>query len=403
MLPSPTPILHVDMDAFYASVEQRDRPELRGRPVIVGGPAASRGVVSAASYEARAFGVHSAMPTATARRLCPHGVFLPVRMKHYAQVARQIREILGSFTPLVEPLSLDEAFLDVRGCEGLFGPGPDIARQVKARVRAETGLVASVGVAANKFLAKLATDLGKPDGLVVIEPGRAAEVLSPLPVGRLWGVGARAEKRLHDLGVKTIGQLAALPERALVDHFGEAGRHLHRLARGLDDRAVVPDEQARSVSTETTFARDVGDREILRGWLLELAEHLGQRVRALGARARTVELKARTSDFRTYLRSVTLAEPTDLTEEIWRAAAGLFEGRVPDAWLPLRLLGVGVSGLTRDPAEQGHLFDQEWRARQRALDQALDAIRARFGTGAVRRGGGPGPKAPPGGKPPAKP
>jgi DNA polymerase-4 len=384
---SPTPILHVDMDAFYASVEQRDLPDLRGKPVIVGGPAESRGVVSAASYEARAFGVHSAMPTATARRLCPHGVFLPVRMSHYAQVARQIREILHGFTPLVEPLSLDEAFLDVRGCEGLFGPPPEIARQIKARVRRETGLVASVGVAGNKFLAKLASDLGKPDGLVVVEPGRVRELLDPLPVGRLWGVGAKAEKRLHALGVRTIGRLAALPERVLVDHFGEAGRHMHALAHGRDDREVVPDEQARSVSTETTFARDVGDREALRGWLLELAEHLGQRVRRLAVRARTVELKARTSDFRTYVRSVTLNEATDLTEEIWRAAAGLFEARVPDEWLPLRLLGVGVSGLVRDEAVQGHLFEGEWRDKQRALDQAVDAIRAQFGADSIRRAG----------------
>jgi DNA polymerase IV len=384
---SPTPILHVDMDAFYASVEQRDRPELRGKPVIVGGPAESRGVVSAASYEARTFGVHSAMPTATARRLCPHGFFLPVRMSLYAQVARQIRAILLGFTPLVEPLSLDEAFLDVRGCEGLFGPPPEIARQIKARVRRETGLVASVGVAGNKFLAKLASDLGKPDGLVVVEPGRVRDVLHPLPVGRLWGVGARTEKRLHALGVRTVAQIAALPERVLADHFGEAGRHMHELAHGLDDRAVVPDEQARSVSTETTFARDVGDREALRGWLLELAEHLGQRVRHLAVRARTVELKARTSDFRTFIRSVTLDQPTDLTEEIWRAAAGLFEARVPDEWLPLRLLGVGVSGLVRDGAVQGHLFDGDWRDKQRALDQAVDAIRAQFGADAIRRAG----------------
>jgi DNA polymerase-4 len=375
------------MDAFYASVEQRDHPELRGKPVIVGGPAESRGVVSAASYEARAFGVHSAMPTATARRLCPHGFFLPVRMSHYAQVARQIRAILLGFTPLVEPLSLDEAFLDVRGCEGLFGPPPEIARQIKLRVRRETGLVASVGVAGNKFLAKLASDLGKPDGLVVVEPGRVRDLLHPLPVGRLWGVGAKAEKRLHALGVRTVGQLAALPERVLVDHFGESGRHMHELAHGQDERPVVPDEQARSVSTETTFARDIGDREALRGWLLELAEHLGQRVRHLAVRARTVELKARTSDFRTYVRSVTLDEPTDLTEEIWRVAAGLFEARVPEEWLPLRLLGVGVSGLVRDGAVQGHLFDGLWRDKQRALDQAVDAIRAQFGADAIRRAG----------------
>src|SRR5947209_15036961 len=214
-------ILHVDMDAFYASIEQRDRPELRGRPVLVGGVGA-RGVVCAASYEARVFGVRSALPTATARRLCPQGVFLPVRMAHYAEVARQVRDILFSFTPLVEPLSLDEAFLDVRGCEGLFGPAPEIARQIKARIRTETGLVASVGVAPNKFLAKLASDHGKPDGFVVLPPDRVSAFLAPLPVGRLWGVGAKGQKRLHALGLHTVGQLAALPGRVLTDHFGEA-------------------------------------------------------------------------------------------------------------------------------------------------------------------------------------
>src|SRR5262245_45674564 len=269
MAPDSLTILHVDMDAFYASVEQRDRPELRGRPVIVGG-IAGRGVVCAASYEARPFGVRSAMPTATARRLCPQAVFLPVRMGHYAAISRQIREVLFAFTPLVEPLSLDEAFLDVRGCEGLFGPAPDIARQIKARVTAETGLVASVGVAPNKFLAKLASDHGKPDGLVVLPADRVAEFLTPLPVGLLWGVGAKGEQRLHALGVRTAGQLAALPEKVLVGHFGEVGRHLWQLAHGRDDRDVVPDRQAKSISTETTFAEDIGDRQVLRTLLLDL-------------------------------------------------------------------------------------------------------------------------------------
>src|SRR4029077_14462849 len=225
MADSPLTVLHVDMDAFYASVEQRDRPELRGRPVIVGGVGA-RGVASAASYEARPFGVRSAMPTATARRLCPQAVFLPVRMGHYAANSRQIREIFFSFPPLVEPLSLDEASLDVRGCEGLFGPAPDIARKIKERIRADTGLIASVGVAPNKFLAKLASDHGKPDGFVVVPRDRITEFLAPLPVGRIWGVGAKAEKRLHGLGIHTVGQLAALPETILIDHFGAGGRHI---------------------------------------------------------------------------------------------------------------------------------------------------------------------------------
>jgi DNA polymerase-4 len=380
-------ILHVDMDAFYASVEQHDRPELQGRPVIVGGSAEARGVVSAASYEARAFGVHSAMPTVVARRLCPHGVFLPVRMSRYAEIARRLRAIFFSFTPVVEPLSLDEAFLDVRGCEGLFGPAPEIARQVKGRVRAETGLAATVGAAANKFLAKLASELGKPDGLTVIEPAQARDVLSPLPVGRLWGVGAKGEKRLHALGLRTVGQLAALPERAVRDNLGDAGVHLWQLAHGLDDRAVEPDGEAKSVSTETTFPRDVGNRDVLRRWLLELVEHLGERLRAAGLRARTIELKVRTSDFLTYHRSTTLPDPTDLTETIWRTAAELLDRRTPDAWLPLRLLGVGATGLLRDAPVQGHLFEGEWRARQGALDQAVDAIRRKFGGEAVRRAG----------------
>src|SRR5262245_54286145 len=378
-------ILHVDMDAFYASVEQRDRPELRGLPVIVGGNVESRGVVCAASYEARQFGVHSAMPARQARRLCPQGIFVPVRMTHYAQVARQIREIFLSFTPLVEPLSLDEAFLDVRGCEPLFGPAVDIARRLKARIRGETRLIASVAVASNKFLAKLASDLSKPDGLLVVEPGQVDSVLASLPVNRLWGVGAKGEKRLHQFGIRTIGDLAATPEQELMAQFGEAGRHLWQLAQGRDDRPVVPDREAKSVSTETTFAQDIGNRSVLRSWLLGLVEQLGQRLRHVGIRGRTVELKVRTSDFRTYMRSLTLAEPTDVTEVIWQAARELIERRVPDEWLPLRLLGVGASGLTSNQTAEGDLFDGAWHTKQRALDRATDAIREAFGSDAIRR------------------
>jgi DNA polymerase IV len=385
MAPDTLTILHVDMDAFYASVEQRDRPELRGKPVIVGG-VGGRGVVSAASYEARQYGVHSALPMSTARRLCPRGVFLPVRMSHYAQVARQIREVFLSFTPLVEPLSLDEAFLDVRGCEGLFGPTPEIARRIKERVRAETGLVASVGVAANKFLAKLASDHGKPDGFVVLPPERVSEFLAPLPVGRLWGVGAKAEKRLHALGIRTVGQLAGLPEQVLVDHFGEAGRHVWHLARGQDERAVIPDREAKSLSTETTFAHDVGDREVLRVWLLDLVDHLAGRLRQAGLHARAVEVKVRSSDFRTRTRSQALAEATNRTDLLWHSATALLERSLTREMLPVRLLGVGASRLAREGSVQGQLFDAELRERQAALDRAVDAIRGQFGTGAIRRG-----------------
>src|ERR1019366_6628448 len=300
-----TTIIHVDMDAFYASVEQRDHPDLRGKPVIVGG-FKGRGVVSAASYEARKFGVHSAMPISIARRLCPQGIFLPVRMQHYADIGRQIRTIFLSFTPLVEPLSLDEAFLDVHGCEGLFGPVPEIARKIKHRVRAETGLIASVGVAPNKYLAKLASDFGKPDGFVVLPPDQVTAFLRPLPIGRIWGVGAKGEKRLHDMGIRTIGQIAALPEKVLIDRFGEMGRHIWQLAHGQDDRTVVADREAKSVSTETTFAHDIGDRAILRVWLLDLVAHLASRLRHEGIWARTIDVKMRSSDFRTVTRSTTL-------------------------------------------------------------------------------------------------
>jgi DNA polymerase IV len=386
MPPGPLTILHVDMDAFYASVEQRDHPELRGRPVIVGGSVGQRGVVSAASHEARRFGVHSAMPMTTARRRCPEGVFLPVRMSHYASISRQIRDILLSFTPLVEPLSLDEAFLDVHGCEGLFGAAPEVAQQIKDRIRTETGLVASVGVAPNKFLAKLAGDVGKPDGLVVLPAEKVTEFLTPLPVGRLWGVGAKAEKRLHALGIRTVGQLAALPERVLAGHFGEVGQHLWALANGRDDRRVVPDREAKSISTETTFAVDLDDKEGLRVILLEMVDHLAGRLRQHRLRARSVELKVRSSDFRTRSRSLSLDESTDVTEDLWRAATELFARSLTPDVMPVRLLGVGVSKLTRDAVVQGLLFDEDQRQRQRAVDQAMDAIRRQFGNGAIRRG-----------------
>jgi DNA polymerase-4 len=386
MDPEPITILHVDMDAFYASVEQRDHPELRGQPVIVGG-IGGRGVVSAASYEARTFGVHSAMPMATAHRLCPRGNYLPVRMKHYAAISRQIREIFVSFTPLVEPLSLDEAFLDVSGCEALFGPAPDIARRIKSAIKTEVGLIASVGVAPNKFLAKLASDYGKPDGFVVLTPDRVAEFLAPLPVSRIWGVGPKGEKRLHSLGIHTIGQLAVLPEPVLIERFGEVGLAIGLLAHGRDNRLVVPDREAKSISTETTFAHDIGDRRVLRVWLLDLVDDLAGRLRREGLHARTVDVKIRSSDFRTRTRSVTLAEATNLTNVLWKTAAELFERSLSRDFLPVRLLGVGATKLVRDPCVQRGLFDDESREKQGALDQAIDAIREKFGSSAIRRGG----------------
>ena len=378
-------ILHVDMDAYYASVEQRDHPELRGKPVIVGGTQ-GRGVVCAASYEARPFGVRSAMPIATARRLCPQGIYVPVRMAHYAEISRQIRDIFFSFTPLVEPLSLDEAFLDVRGCEGIFGPPPEIARQIKQRIRAATDLIASVGVAPNKFLAKLASDIGKPDGFVVLESDKVQEFLAPLPVNRIWGVGAKGEQRLHALGLRTIGQIAAMTEDELGDRFGEMGRHIWRLANAVDDRSVVPDREAKSVSTETTFAHDIGDREVLRVWLLDLVDHLTSRMRHTGLFGRTIDLKIRSSEFRTVTRSTTLAAATNATNAIWKAASDLLGRSLTEDLMPVRLLGVGATKLTREPIEQGDLFGSDDHPRENAVDQSIDSIRAKFGSASIKRG-----------------
>src|SRR5512136_2361752 len=248
-------IIHADMDAFYASVEERDRPELVGKPVIVGGSPEKRGVVSAANYVARKYGVHSAMPAATARRLCPEGIFLPPRIGYYAEVSGQIREIFERFTPLVEPLSLDEAFLDVTGSEQLFGPAIEIGRQIKQAVREETRLIVSVGVAPNKFLAKIASDLKKPDALVVVEPGQVQEFLDPLPVERLWGVGKQSSKVFERLGIRTIAQLRQWPLDALQARFGSGGEHLWNLAHGRDDRPVEPQQEVKSISNETTFER----------------------------------------------------------------------------------------------------------------------------------------------------
>jgi DNA polymerase-4 len=303
-----------------------------------------------------------------------------------AQERRTSPRRLDAGETAVEPLSLDEAFLDLRACVAA-GAAPEAARRIKGRIRAETGLAASVGVAASKFLAKLAGDLGKPDGLLVVRPEEADAFLAPLPVGRLWGVGAAGERRLHALGLSTVGQVAALPEGALEGHLGAAGRQLWLLARGQDDRPVVPDREAQSVSVETTFEADVGDRGVLRAWLLGLVDELGSWLRRRGVRAGAVELKARSADFRTATRRKALAGPTDRTDALWRAAAGLLAEALPEGLLPLRLLGVGATALTRSAVEQGDLFDGARRRRGGALDRAVGAIRVRFGGAAIGRGG----------------
>jgi len=381
-------ILHVDMDAFYASVEERDCPQLRGKAVIVGGTPEGRGVVAAANYEAREYGIHSAMPAARAKRLCPHAIFLPSRLGYYAEVSHEIRDIFHRFTPLVEPLSLDEAFLDATGSESLFGSSVEIGRRIKHAISDKLQLVASVGVAPNKFLAKVASDLEKPDGFVVVDPDRVQQFLDPLPVGRLWGVGRVTGQVFERLGVRTIRDVRELPLVTLRQHFGEHGQHLWELSRGIDERRVVPDREAKSVSHETTFAEDINDLEALRAWGLELTEEVARRLRRHNLYGRTVQLRVRFSDFRTITRSTTLPRPTNVTQELWQAVDAMLRTRLPAKHLAVRLLGVGVSGFDNSGLAQRSLFDDDDHESQAHLDKAADQIREKFGTSSIGRASG---------------
>jgi DNA polymerase-4 len=380
-------ILHVDMDAFYASVEVLDHPELRGKPVIVGGRPDARGVVSAASYEARAFGVHSAMPLRHAGRLCPQGVFLPVRMERYVEISDRVFEIFGRYTPLVEGLSVDEAFLDVRGSERLFGTGPAIGHEIQRRIEEEIGITCSVGVAPVKFAAKIASDLRKPRGFVVVREGEVEPFLAPLPVERLWGVGEVTAAQLRHLGLTTIADLARAGEPFLTERFGEHGRHLHALASGHDPRPVLPAPDRKQVGHETTFARDTGDRERLVAELLSIAEEVGRRARGGGTKGRTVTLKVRYAPFETHTVRRTLPAATDCTTEIFATARDLFlaSARVPPRLV--RLLGITLGGLDSPPARQMGLFDEEQRRRSRRIDETMDRIAGRHGDGAIHRAG----------------
>ncbi len=381
-------ILHVDMDAFYASVEELDDPGLAGKPVVVGGTPDGRGVVAAANYAAREYGIHSAMPAAQARRLCAHALFIKPRMDRYVEVSQAIRAVFARYTPLVEPLSLDEAFLDVTSSSRLFGEAESIAVRVKGDIRDELGLVASVGVAPNKFLAKLASDLDKPDGLVVVPVDAIEEFLDPLPVSRLWGVGKVSNRSLAEMGVATIGDLRRLPEALLGRRFGNSAAHFARLARGIDDRPVVPDRDAKSISHETTFATDIGDGEVLKSWLLELSEQVATRLRRQQVRAKTVFIKVRYADFRTVTRSESLEAPTSVTRELYLTAARLLQAQLARNGQSVRLLGMGTSGITTERLEQGQLFETEDREQQQRIDSVVDAVKTRFGDGSVRRGGG---------------
>lgn len=381
-------ILHADMDAFYAAIEVLDDPSLRGRPVIVGHPG-PRGVVSTASYEARRFGVHSAMPSTIAQRLCPQAIWRPGRMKRYTEISRRIQDVFARFTPRVEPLSLDEAFLDVAGSEGLFGSAIEIAEAIRAEIpRVTGGLTVSIGVAENKFLAKVASDLQKPNGLTVVPLGEAAAFLAPLRIEKIWGVGRQTAKRLHELNVSTIGELVALGEEFLVRRFGpRGGGHLWRLAHGLDARSVETSREAKSISQESTFETDLRDPRGIADVLFASADRVASQLRSQGYLARTLQLKARAGDFQTWTRSRTLDPPTQLARPLYLTALTLLE-TVPLEGRGLRLLGVGAKTLIRaeGTAVQGELFPEPEDGQTSRASELRDAIRNRFGPGAVTWG-----------------
>jgi len=378
-------IFHIDMDAFFASIEQREHPEYRGKPVVVGAdPLAGRGrgVVAACSYEARAFGIHSAMPIGRAYRLCPAAAYVRPDGPLYAQVSRSIMEILGAFTDLVEPLSIDEAFLDVTGC--LRGTtAPELATRVKKAVREEQNLTCSIGIACNKFLAKIASDLNKPDGLTEVAVGTELDFLSGLAVGKLWGVGPKTAERLAALGIRTVGDVRRRPLAFWSGHLGKLGQHLWNLSHGIDERPVVPESEPKSLSREHTFGADTDTLEDLKATLLELAEDVARRARKHAVRAKTVSLKLRFADFTTYDRQKTLAGSTAEASVIYGVVWELLQSFFPLAQ-KVRLLGVGVSHFSPGLQEQLGLFDAP-EIRRRALGASLDRIVERFGAESIRR------------------
>jgi len=374
------------MDAFFAAVEQLDRPELRGKPVVVGADpqgGRGRGVVAACSYEARPFGVRSALPISQAYRRCPQAAFVRPRMSRYLELSGRILEILRGVTDLVEPLSIDEAFLDVTASRRALGPAEAIARGLKQRIRQEVGLVASVGLAPNKFVAKVASDLSKPDGFLVVPPGGEPAFLDPLPIARLWGVGPKTEGRLRRLGFQTVGQIARAAPEVLEAVLGSAGRELWDLAQGRDDRPVVPEHDPKSVGAEHTFDVDTADRAEIRRTLLALADRVGHRLRREGVQARGVTLKFRDHRFRTLTRAAGLAEPTAVGEDLFRTVWILFE-RLDWAGSRIRLLGVTATHLVGARPDQLSLF-RPLDERRRRLAETVDAIQERFGRGAITR------------------
>ncbi len=374
-------ILHVDIDAFFASVEQIDNPELKGKSVIVGGSTGLRGVVSTASYEARRFGVHSAQPMTEARRLCPEGVFLEVRMDRYQDVSRRIHKIFCSYTPKVEPISIDEAFLDVGGCEGLFGKSEDIARAIKARIKKETGLTCSVGVAPNKFLAKIASEIRKPDGLVLVREDEKESFLVDLPVSKMWGVGKVTGKKLQQMGLHTIGELRRLSLFQLKNIFGKFGIRVYQLCRGIDDRLIVSKRETKSISSETTFLHDISPGEFLNKTLQDLSLEVASRLNNDDLWARSIQLKIRFADFKTITRSCTYGEATNSPRLIWQRARELLDNKVDLSYGKIRLIGLAAFNLSIQ--RQMDLFASEKTQKLRGV---IRKIEKRYGGAAIRKG-----------------
>ncbi len=386
------------MDAFFASVEQRDRPELRGKPVLVGGSPKGRGVVAAASYESRVFGCRSAMPMRTAVRLCPHAEIVRPRFSRYREVSSQVMSIFRDVSPLVEPLSVDEAFIDISHRVDAGDMPAEVAQWIRQRVRQDTALTVSCGVATSKSVAKIASDQHKPDGLTVVAPGDEAAFLAPLPISDLWGVGPKTADRLRNAGIETIGQLAERPLPWLIDRFGSRGEFFWQLARGIDEREISRDRETKSISSETTFAEDVGDAERLRAVVREQSAGVANRLVEHGFRARTVQVKLRLSDFTTFTRQRTLSEPTNDAARIERTAQNLLDEQLSPS-RRFRLIGVGVAGLEHQGvAAQLSLFDQSGesaleppqsaarRARQRVVDEAVSELNQKYGGDIVHFG-----------------
>jgi len=372
-------IIHVDMDAFFAAIEIRDNPELKDKPVIIGSDnPRARGVVSTASYEARKYGVRSAMPITEAYRRCPHGIFLGGNMEKYQKVSRQIIDIFYSYTPLVEPISLDEAFLDISGCEGLFGSPEEIALKIKKDVKDRVGLVASLGIAQNKFLAKLASDLEKPDGLVIIPPERVQLTLDKLPVEKLWGVGEKTAEILKGRGIHYIGQIARMNVELLENQLGSTGRLLWQLARGIDDRPVITEHEVKSVGREYTFKKDTCDINKIESVLFSLCEDVGRRLRNKQVKGRVITVKLRFKDFKTHTRQRTLKDRTNLGSELFREARKILRSFNPEGSY-FRLIGVSISHLERKKNYQPTLFGGEKRKKEEKMAEVVDRLKNKYG------------------------